>query len=177
MQISTRDALRLSLLVTISVTVGALTIVVTADQRGRQGNPADDPFVGVTTDGTVVTGLFPIRASGVSTTPVREAAARFLASLSAEQRARTTFAVDSDEWRLWNNVHRYNRAGVSFKELTEAQRERGFDLMKAGLSARGFRQSRDVMRLNGYLADLVSRPEEYGEFVYHLTVMGTPSAS
>jgi hypothetical protein len=66
---------------------------------------------------------------------------------------------------------------VSFKELTEAQRERGFDLMKAGLSARGFRQSRDVMRLNGYLADLVSRPEEYGEFVYHLTVMGTPSAT
>jgi hypothetical protein len=177
MQTGPRDVLRLTLLIGVSAALGAWTIAASADQRGRQVNPADDPFVGVTTDGAPVPGLFPIRASGVSTAPVREAADRFLASLSDEQRARTTFAVDSDEWRLWNNVHRYTRAGVSFQELTEAQRERGFDLMRAALSARGFRQSRDVMRLNGYLADLVSRPQEYGEFVYHLTVMGAPSAT
>ena len=48
-------------------------------------------------------------------------------------------------------------------------------MMRAGLSAKGFEKSRDVMRLNGYLAELVKNFEEYGEFLYHLTVMGTPS--
>ena len=142
-------------------------------QRGR--DPLAEPFKGVTADGTVQPGLFPIRATGVSTAPVREAAARFLGSLSDEQRARTAFAVDDAEWRKWNNVHRYARQGVSFKELSEAQRQLGFGLMRAGLSARGFDKSRAVMRLNGYLAELVKNIEEYGEYLYHLTVMGTPS--
>jgi hypothetical protein len=31
------------------------------------------------------------------------------------------------------------------------------------------------MRLNGYLAELVNNHDEYGEWLYHLTVMGTPS--
>ncbi|HUF48341.1 MAG TPA: DUF3500 domain-containing protein [Vicinamibacterales bacterium] len=163
--------------------VGGLAVIVTTSalegtsQRGRQMNPADDPFVGVTTSGTPVQGLFPIRATGVSTAPVREAAERFLGALTPAQRARTTFALDDDEWRLWNNVHRYTRQGVSFQEMTAEQRERGFDLMRAGLSARGFRQSRDIMRLNGYLAELLNRFDEYGELLYHLTVMGEPSAS
>ncbi len=72
-------------------------------------------------------------------------------------------------------MHRYARQGVSFKEMTDAQRELGFAMMRAGLSAKGFQKSRDVMRLNGYVAEFVKTPEEYGEFLYHLTVMGTPS--
>jgi hypothetical protein len=146
-------------------------------QPGRQTNPAAEPFVGVTTAGVATTGLFPIRSTGVTTGPVREAAERFLDALSAEERARTAFAVDADEWRLWNNVHRYARQGVNFREMTPPQRERGFDLMRAGLSARGFRQSRDIMRLNGYLAQVLNNFDEYGEDLYHLTVMGTPSAT
>jgi hypothetical protein len=165
--------------------VGALVLSARAwtldvdadDQRGRQGNPADEPFVGVTTDGTPLTGLFPIRATGVTTGPVREAAVAFLASLSDEQRTRTTFAVTADEWRLWNNVHRYARQGVNFREMNGNQRERAYGLLQASLSARGFRQSRDIMRLNGYLAEVLNSPDEYGEDLYHLTVMGTPSAT
>ena len=38
-----------------------------------------EPFKGLTTNGTVQPGLFPIRTSGVSTRPVRDAATRFLA--------------------------------------------------------------------------------------------------
>jgi hypothetical protein len=142
-------------------------------QRGPAGPTG--PFKGVTTDGTVVTGLFPLRATGVSTRPVRDAASRFLAALTEEQRTKTTFPVDDEEWRKWNNVHRYARAGVSFQDMTEAQRTRAFDLMRAGLSAKGFQKSRDAMRLNGYLAELVNNFTEYGEYLYHLTVMGVPS--
>jgi len=143
----------------------------------QQATPATAPFVGITKDGTLVPGLFPIRATGVSTQPVREAAAAFLASLTDAQRASTVYPVNDVEWRQWNNVHRYARQGVSFEQMTAAQREHGFNLLRASLSAKGFQKSRDVMRLNGYLAELVNNVKEYGEFLYHLTVMGTPSAT
>ena len=35
------------------------------------------------------------------------------------------FAVDDPEWRKWMNQNFYVRQGVSFLEMTEAQRERG----------------------------------------------------
>jgi len=153
----------------------AMSVLAEPGQRGGQPNPANDVFVGVTTAGTPLTGLFPVRSTGVSTGPVREAAERFLASLTDEERARTAFAVDDDEWRLWNNVHRYARQGVNVRQMSETQRERAFALMRAGLSARGFRQSRDIMRLNGYLAQVLGNFDEYGDDLYYLTVMGVPS--
>jgi hypothetical protein len=141
----------------------------------RQG--LADPFKGVTRDGTVVQGLYAVRSTGVSTAPVARAAAEFLAALTADQRARTTFAIDDDEWRKWMNQHFYVRQGVSFLEMTPAQRDAGFALMRAALSARGLQQTRDIMRLNETLGELNGNNfEEYGEWRYHLTVMGTPSA-
>jgi hypothetical protein len=143
--------------------------------QSREQAALAEPFRGVTTDGRPVEGLFPIRVTGVSTAPVIEAAKAFLTTLSSEQRSRTEYSVDDVEWRRWNNVHRYTRQGVSFKEMNESQREAAFGLLRVGLSARGFEKSRNVMRLNEHLAELVSKPEEYGEFLYHLTVMGEPS--
>ena len=154
--------------------VFAAALVVVLPQRPPQ--PLE-PFKGITADGAVAPGLFSIRATGVSTQPVKEAADRFLAALTPAQRAKTSFAADDDEWRRWNNVHRAPREGVSFKEMTGAQREAAYGLMRASFSARGLEQSRNVMRLNGHLADLVNNHEEYGEFLYWITVMGTPSAS
>ncbi len=136
-----RQRLRLALWLSLVPIVAA-----TAAQGPPQGNP-DEPFKGVTTNGSVVTGLFPIRSTGVTTAPVRDAAVAFLAALTPEQVAKTKFAVDDSEWRKWNNVHRYARQGVSFKEMTEAQRSRAFDLLKAGLSAKGLGKSRNIMRL------------------------------
>jgi hypothetical protein len=136
-----------------------------------------EAFHGVTTDGEIVPGLFPLRATGVSTEPMRTAANALIAVLTPEQRARTLFAAGDDEWRLWNNVHRYVRAGTSFQEMTAEQRARAYDMIRASLSARGFEKARNVMRLNGHLADVLDRPEEYGEFLYWLTIMGTPSAT
>jgi hypothetical protein len=129
----------------------------------------------VTTDGTVRPGLFEIRSTGVSTAPVVDAARQFLAALTPEQRSGTTFPVDDTEWRRWNNVHRAVRAGVSFKEMTEAQRGRAFALVGAGLSARGLEQTRNIMRLNETIAEIVGNFDDYGEWLYHITVMGDPS--
>ncbi len=136
-----------------------------------------EPFRGVTADGKVEAGLFPIRASGVTTEPVRKAAEAFLAALTPEQRAKTKFPVDDSEWRKWMNVHRYTRQGVSFQEMNEAQRTAAFGLLRAALSAKGLKLSQDIMKLNHSLGELNNNNfTEYGEWLYHITVMGEPSA-
>jgi hypothetical protein len=141
----------------------------------QQGGPLAEPFKGLTTDGKITPGLFPIRSTGVTTAPVRQAAQAFLSGLTDAQRASTTYPVDDDEWRKWNNVHRYARQGVSFTEMTPAQREQAYGLLAASLSAKGLETSRNIMRLNETLAELTERFDEYGEGLYHLTVMGEPS--
>lgn len=136
-----------------------------------------EPFKGITTNGDVTPGLFEIRSTGVSTEPVRQAAESFLAGLTAEQRAKTTFRVDDPEWRKWMNQHFYVRQGVNFKEMNAAQRELAFGLLRASLSARGLKLTRDIMRLNETLAELTNDHEFLGEWLYHFTVMGKPSAT
>ena len=136
-----------------------------------------EPFKGITTNGSVEPGLFGIHSSGVSTAPVRIAAEQFLDSLTTEQRRRTLFAVDDVEWRKWMNQHFYVRQGVSFKEMTEAQRSAAFALLAAALSPRGMKLTRDIMRLNETLAELTHDHEFLGEWLYFLTVMGKPSAT
>ena len=85
-----------------------------------------EPFKGITTAGTPIPGLFAIRSTGVSTDPVtagrRGVSGRAHRARSARRRS---FAVDDPEWRKWMNQHFYVRQGVSFKEMTEAQRECG----------------------------------------------------
>jgi hypothetical protein len=173
---------RRSALIALAV-IAALTIAVpghwlrpvsaTAQQQQQQLGP----FVGVTTDSTVVAGLFPMRATGIATEPMRTATQAFLTALTPEQRTRTKFAADADEWRRWNNVHAAPREGVSLLELSETQRAAAYEMLRASLSARGFEKSRNVMRLNGHLADVLNNPQEYGEHRYWFTVMGDPSSS
>jgi hypothetical protein len=144
-----------------------------AEERGLA-----EAFRGVTTDGTVRPGLFAIRSTGVSTDPVRKATDAFLKALSPEQRAKTVFPVDDSEWRKWMNQHFYLRQGVSFEEMTGAQRDAAFGLLRAALSAKGLKLTRDIMRLNHTLGELNNNNfEEYGEWLYWITVMGTPSAT
>lgn len=136
-----------------------------------------ESFKGITTNGQVVPGLFAIHSTGVSTEPVLKGADAFHSALSVEQRSKTMFAVDDPEWRKWMNQHFYVRQGVSFKEMTDAQREAAFALMRASLSAKGLKQTRDIMRLNHTLGELNNNDfEQYGEWLYHITVMGKPSS-
>lgn len=137
-----------------------------------------EPFRGITADGKVEPGLFAIKSTGVSTAPVASAAQAFLAALTPEQRAKTVYPVGDDEWRKWMNQHFYLRQGVSFIEMSPAQREAAFGLMRAALSARGLKLSQDIMKLNRTLGELNRDDfEQYNEWLYHVTVMGEPSAT
>ena len=150
------------------------------EQRSRtfEQTGLSEPFKGITADGNVVPNLYASRSTGVSTAPVVTAAKAFLAALSEPQRTKTLFAVDDPEWRKWMNQHFYVRQGVGFDEMSEAQRQAAFGLMHASLSAKGLTLTRDIMRLNHTLGELNNNDfVEYGEWLYWMTVMGTPSAT
>jgi hypothetical protein len=135
-----------------------------------------EPFKGITTNGQTEKNLFAIRSTGVSTDAVRTAADAFLAALTPAQRGSTLFAVDDPEWRKWMNQDFYVRQGVSFLDMTPAQRNVAIALLQAGLSAKGLKQTRDIMRLNHTLGELNDNDfDRYGEWRYHVTVMGKPS--
>lgn len=138
---------------------------------------AAEPFKGITTDGKIVPGLFSIERTGVSTRPINKAAEAFLESLNPEQRAKTVFPVDAPEWRKWSNIHpTLMRHGMPLFEMSDAQRDRAFALLRESLSAEGFQTARDVMRLNETVLEMTGRLAEYGEDLYWLSIMGTPSA-
>lgn len=168
-------------------TSGSLAATALCDAQGRRGRRVpfevqeqraiEEGFTGLTTDGKAVPGLFKISSTGVSTGPVKEAADLFLKGLSKEQREKTLFEADDDEWRKWANQHSYKRQGVSFEEMDGDQRELAFALLGAGLSARGLQTTRGIMKLNETLAELKNDWDGYGEWKYHLTVMGEPSAT
>ena len=135
------------------------------------------PFYGITTDGKVVPDLFPTSPTGVSTEPVRNAAERFIATLTSVQLTRTMFPIDDIQWRKWMNQHFYPRPGIGLQEMTEAQREAAFGLMHASLSTKGFELTRNIMRLNEALAELANDHEFLGEWLYFITIYGMPSAT
>lgn len=135
------------------------------------------PYFGISADGTLVSGLFPIGATGVSTGPVREAAVKFLSSLTPQQLLRTQFSVDDPEWRRWSNVDNgiYVRQGVSLKEMSAVQRQAAMDLMRASLSARGLELSQDIMKTDQTLREINEDELSYDEELYFFTLMGIPS--
>lgn len=135
------------------------------------------PFKGITTNGEVVPGLFEIRPTGASTEAVRNAAEKFIATLNPVQLGRTMYPVDDIEWRKWMNQHFYARQGVCFAEMTDAQREAAFNLMRASLSSNGFELTRNIMRLNETLAELSGDHDFLGEWLYYIQVFGKPSAT
>jgi hypothetical protein len=146
-----------------------------SEQNEQEGLAA--PFEGITTNGKVIPGLFEISPTGVSTELVRNAAEKFIASLTSVQLARSMFPVDDIQWRKWMNQHFYVRQGISFQEMTETQRDGAFGLMRASLSVKGFELTRNIMRLNETLAELADDHVFLGEWLYFITIMGKPSAS
>lgn len=134
------------------------------------------PFTGITTDGVLAPGLFKVAKTGVSARPLKDAAEAFLGSLGPEQRARAVFPVETEAWRRWSNIHPYvMRHGVCLDAMNPAQRDRALALLQATLSTQGFETARGVMKLNEVIREITGRDVEYGEWLYWLSVMGTPS--
>jgi hypothetical protein len=115
------------------------------------------------------------------------AATRFLASLTPEQRARASFAFDSDERLKWNFIptDMFPRNGVTLGDMTEPQRGLARDLLKTGLSQRGYLTATAIMDLETVLgaleaAGISSEPRPGARMVrdperYFFSIFGTPA--
>jgi hypothetical protein len=105
------------------------------------------------------------------------AAERFLASLTPEQRQQATFAFDSAERLRWHFVPQFERNGLTVKAMIEPQRKLAHDLLKTGLSDRGYATYTQIMQLESILRETekgsgpVRDPENY-----RFSIFGTPSA-
>jgi hypothetical protein len=145
----------------------------------------DVPLLGVTTDGKVQKGLFPIQSTGVSTRAIQDAVSSFLASLNETQREKCSFPVEDDEWRKWHNIELYEREGIALFEMDDHQRALAFGILEAGLSVDGVEKARSIMAMEGYLKELsieIGNLNEkgiarLGDDKYWFTFMGTPSST
>ena len=134
------------------------------------------PLRGISDDGAIVQGLFSGTAGRTDTAPMRDAAAAFLESLTPDDARAAQFSLDAEQRRTWTNINAYIlRHGVLLASLNTAQRQLALDVVRASLSGRGFEQARDIMRLNGLLADLTSSPAHFGEWLYFISIFGAPS--
>ena len=65
------------------------------------------PFAGMTTDGHVQPGLFSLQGEDAPTPAMVAAVRDLLLRLNPAQRAATSFPVDSQFWRHWQNTELY----------------------------------------------------------------------
>ncbi len=138
----------------------------------------EEPWRGITTDGVPLRDLFALRPEGAPTEKAIEAVNALLARLPADVRRRMSFPVDSNMWRNWQNTELYvEDYGLRLEEVSDELREAVMAVLRASLSEEGFNRSRDVMRLNRFLGDLVGGPAVLGEWSYNFCLFGTPSTS
>ena len=114
-----------------------------------------------------------------SSAAMATAAGAFLSGLSPEQRQRAAFPFESDERLRWSFIpsEAFPRNGLLIRDMTAAQRTLAHDLLKTGLSQRGYLTYAGIMELENVLKAL----EQGGKFVrdpggYVFSIFGTPGA-
>ncbi|MCU1436896.1 MAG: hypothetical protein JWR71_3621 [Pseudarthrobacter sp.] len=140
------------------------------------------PFTGVTSDGVVREGLFPLAgALPGEEAPTRHmvaAAEKLLALASLEQVSRLSYPVAAHEWQSWANPEfMQHDTGLRLDELDPPLRDAVLGVVEASLSPEGYALARNLMRINGFLGDLVDLPLLMNEFSYNFALYGVPSES
>ena len=138
----------------------------------------DEPFVGITSDGTVrdVWRLDAADPPGIAAgAAAAVAASGLLDSLTPAERATLTHAIDAPEWRSWSNPEFvFFRTGLRLEEQTDAVVTAILGVIEASLSAEGYVRVREAMGLNGYLGELVDLPLIMNERSYWFALYGAP---
>ncbi|MFD5537451.1 DUF3500 domain-containing protein [Streptomyces sp. NPDC127079] len=138
---------------------------------------ADDPFVGITTDGQPLTGLFTLADEGAPTEKATHRARRYLDQLTTAQQTLGALPIDATEWRMWSNAFlTFPEHGLLLQELPGTARDAALSVIEASISPAGYERLRDAMRLNAELGKLVGTyPDTLTEYCYWFTLFGEPS--
>ena len=105
--------------------------------------------------------------------PCKAAAENFLASLDAAQKTKAALPFTSEERENFRYTPR-DRAGLPFKEMTDAQREAAMKLIDSALSEKGSLKATQIMSLEGILAEMENNPVRRDSGRYFVAIFGTP---
>lgn len=137
---------------------------------------ADKPFVGLTTSGVNMEGLFALKPEGAPVEAMAAAAWALLDQLSSEERARTHHAVGSPLWQKWQNTEMFvEEHGLRLEKATKPARELAMAVVRASLSDAGYDSSVSVMRLNAFLGEVLNAPGVLNQWSYNFCLFGDPS--
>lgn len=124
-----------------------------------------------------------------SSAQMAHTATAFLTSLAPAQRTQATFAFDSDERTHWHFIpsEMFPRKGLTIEEMSEPQRRAAHDLLKSGLSQRGYLTATGIMELETVLDAIESAQRQSGSATgtamrrdperYYFSVFGAPSTT
>jgi hypothetical protein len=109
-----------------------------------------------------------------SASVMTEAANRFLASLSPEQKAKATFKFDDAERMNWFFVP-IERKGLPLREMSPYQKHLASALLSAGLSQSGYMKAVTIMSLEEVLRTMEKdNGERRNPEKYYFSIFGTP---
>ncbi len=137
------------------------------------------PFRGVTEDGTLRQGLYPLTpAEPGEEAPVAAmvtAAQDLLAALSPEDRGRISFPVDAPEWQTWANPEFMQfDTGLRLEFQPAVVQQKALALIRASLSPEGYELTHAMMAINGFLGEAVGLETVLNEFSYNIALYGDP---
>jgi hypothetical protein len=124
-----------------------------------------------------------------SSTAMADAASKFLAGLTPQQRQQATFPFEGPERTHWHFIptEMFPRKGLLIRDMTPAQRATAHDLLKAGLSQRGYMTATQIMDLENVLRGIEAAQRSQGTSAeaaramerdpekYFFSIFGTPS--
>jgi hypothetical protein len=107
-----------------------------------------------------------------------KAATQFLGSLTPEQKAKAAMPFDSEDRLRWHFIpnEMFPRKGLMIKDMNETQRRLAHDLLRSGLSARGYNKVTAIIELE----DILKAIETGGKMArnkeeYLFSVFGSPA--
>lgn len=118
--------------------------------------------------------------ANVSSQELNLLATEFLNTLDPELKSKTIFTLDSEE-RLNFNFIPIVRKGPTFHDFNDEQKQAAMALLRASLSAEGFRKTKEIIELENILLELESgkfkMPDGTGRDAlnYHFCVFNDPA--
>ena len=136
--------------------------------------------------GCVMAYLGATYAADRSPANMADAASKFLSTLTPDQKQAATFAFDNIKERErfgFVPTEMHPRVGLTMGQMNESQRQAAHNLLKAGLSQKGYMTTTSIMELEALLNQIENppgakpreRPLARDPLKYFVAIFGTPS--
>lgn len=136
----------------------------------------DETFRGITADGEVESGLYPLRDEGFEVEEAVASANALLETLTESQRDHVSHAIDAKQWRAWYNPEiPFNDYGIRLEDTGASTQQAFWRLLQSCTSAEGFTKVQRLMDANHFLGELYDLTNIMNRWSFHFMIFGEPS--